>query len=81
MFVSCERCVLSGRGHCDGLVNLQRSPTECDVCLKCDREASTKRRGPGPYKAVEPYKKKRQGQRRIYDLQNLEEILFRVWYI
>jgi hypothetical protein len=25
----------------------------------CDRETSTKRGGPGPYRAVEPYKKKR----------------------
>ena len=25
---------------------------------ECDREASTKRGGPGPYKVVDPYKKK-----------------------
>jgi hypothetical protein len=31
---------------------VQRSPTECGVS-ECDREASTKRGGPGPYKAVE----------------------------
>jgi hypothetical protein len=27
------------------------------VSKVCDREASTERGGPGPYKAVEPYKK------------------------
>jgi hypothetical protein len=34
MSVSCECCVLSGRGLCD-----QRSPTECSMS-ECDREAS-----------------------------------------
>jgi hypothetical protein len=36
---------------------VQRSPTEC-VCVSnvCDHKTSTKRGGPGPYKAVEPYK-------------------------
>jgi hypothetical protein len=33
---------------------VQRSPTECGVS-ECDREASTKRGGPGPYRAVEPW--------------------------
>jgi hypothetical protein len=37
MSVSCECCVLSGRGLCDGLVT---RPEESRVCLKCDREAS-----------------------------------------
>jgi hypothetical protein len=32
--VSCDCCVLSGRGLC-----VQRTPTECGVC-ECDREAS-----------------------------------------
>jgi hypothetical protein len=32
---------------------VQRSPTECCVS-ECDHETSTKRGGPGPYKAVEP---------------------------
>jgi hypothetical protein len=36
---------------------VQRSPTDCGVS-ECDRETSTKRGGPGPYKAVESYKKK-----------------------
>jgi hypothetical protein len=40
MSVSCECCVLSGRGLCDGLVPRQRSPTDCGVSKKCDREAS-----------------------------------------
>jgi hypothetical protein len=34
MSVSCECCVLSGRGHCDGL------PAECGVS-ECDRKTST----------------------------------------
>jgi hypothetical protein len=37
---------------------VQRSPTECGVSQMCDHETSTKRGGPGPYRAVEPYKKK-----------------------
>jgi hypothetical protein len=41
--VSCQCCVLSGRGLCDGLSLVQRSPTECGVS-ECDREASIMRR-------------------------------------
>ena len=43
--VSCECCVLSGRGLCDGLItfHLPRSRTECGVS-ECDREAFIKRR-------------------------------------
>jgi hypothetical protein len=37
---------------------VQRSPTDCGVSKMCDREACTKRGGPGPYRAVEPLKKK-----------------------
>jgi hypothetical protein len=33
---------------------VQRSPTECGVSKVCDRETSTKRGGPGTYRAVEP---------------------------
>jgi hypothetical protein len=40
MSVSCECCVLSGRGLCAGPITLQWSPTECDVS-ECDRETST----------------------------------------
>ena len=40
MSVSCECCVLRGRGLCVGLITVQRSPTECDVS-EYDREAST----------------------------------------
>jgi hypothetical protein len=39
MSVSCERCMFSGRGLCDGL----RSPTECGAS-ECDLEASVMRR-------------------------------------
>jgi hypothetical protein len=35
----------------------QRSLTDCGVSKVCDRETSTKRGGPGLYRAVEPYKK------------------------
>jgi hypothetical protein len=38
---------------------VQRSPTDCGVSNMCDHETSTKRGGPGPYKAVEPYSKKK----------------------
>jgi hypothetical protein len=37
---------------------VQRSPTECSVFKLCDHETSTKRGGPGPYRAVKPWKKK-----------------------
>jgi hypothetical protein len=33
---------------------VQRSPTDCGVSNVCDRQTSTKRGGPGPYRAVEP---------------------------
>jgi hypothetical protein len=33
---------------------VQMSPTDCDVSKVCDHETSTKRGGPGPYRAVEP---------------------------
>ena len=39
MSVSCECCVLSGRGLCVGLTFVQRSPTECGVS-ECDHESS-----------------------------------------
>jgi hypothetical protein len=38
---------------------VQRSPIECGVSKKCDREASKKRGGLGPQGAVEPLKKLR----------------------
>jgi hypothetical protein len=31
MLVSCDCCVLSGRGHCDRLILVQGSPIECGV--------------------------------------------------
>jgi hypothetical protein len=49
MVVSCECCVLSGRGLCDEIIT---RPGECGVS-ECDREASTRRRS-RPTKAVEP---------------------------
>jgi hypothetical protein len=57
--VSCECCVLSGRGLCDELITRpEESYRLWCVSNVCDRETSTKRGGPGPYRAVEPYKKK-----------------------
>jgi hypothetical protein len=55
MSVCCECCVLWGRGLCDGLIT---RPGE-SYRLWCvsnvyDHETSTKRGGPGPYRAVEP---------------------------
>jgi hypothetical protein len=43
MPVSCECCVLSGRGLCVGLITRQRSPTDYGVS-ECDREATVMRR-------------------------------------
>jgi hypothetical protein len=48
MSVSCEWCVLSGKGLC-----VQRSPTECGVS-GCDHESSMMR-GTWPTGAVAPW--------------------------
>ena len=61
MFVSCECCVLSGRGLCVGLILVQRSPTECGVS-ECDRESSTMRR-PWPTRGCCAMVKKKAEQR------------------
>jgi hypothetical protein len=58
IYVSCECCVLSGRGLCDGLITRQRNAIECDVSQR-ELENSTRRR-PWPAGAVEPLKKKLQ---------------------
>jgi hypothetical protein len=59
MSVCCECCMLSGRGVCDGLVTRpEESYRKWCVSNVCDHETSTKRGDPGPYRAVEPYKKK-----------------------
>jgi hypothetical protein len=55
MSVSCECCVMSGRGLCDGLVTRpEESYRLWCVSNVCDHETSTKRGGPGAYRAVEP---------------------------
>jgi hypothetical protein len=55
MSVSCECCVLWGRGLCDELITRpEESYRLWCVSNVCDQEISTKRGGPGPYKAVEP---------------------------
>jgi hypothetical protein len=76
MSVCCECCVLSGRGLCEELV--QRSPTDCGVSDVCDHETSTKRGGPGPYRAVEPYKKKVFDERKIQVHKGLKPHKLRV---
>jgi hypothetical protein len=48
MSVSCRCCVMSGRGLCDGLVPVQRSPTERGVSKVCDREASKNEEAQAP---------------------------------
>ena len=55
MCVSCECCVLSGGGLCDGLITRQRNAIECDVSQR-DLENSTGTR-PRPGGVVEPRKK------------------------
>jgi hypothetical protein len=37
MLVSCTVLVLPGRGLCDGPILIQRSPTDCGVCLSVDQ--------------------------------------------
>jgi hypothetical protein len=47
---------MSGRGLCDELVpRPEKSYRLWCVSNICDHETSTKRGGPGPYRAVEPY--------------------------
>jgi hypothetical protein len=56
MSVSCECCVLSGRALCDGLIpRPEESYRMWCVSNVCDHETSTKREGPDPYRAVEPW--------------------------
>jgi hypothetical protein len=60
MSVCCECCVLSGRGICDELVpRPEESYRVWCVSNVCDHETSMKRGGPGPCRAVEPYKEKK----------------------
>jgi hypothetical protein len=55
MSVCCECCVLSGRGLCDGLIpRPEESYRVWCVSNVCGHKTSTKRGGPGPYRAVEP---------------------------
>jgi len=55
MPVSCDCCMLSGRGLCVGLITVQRSATDCRVS-QCDRVASVMRR-PDPLGVVAPKEK------------------------
>jgi hypothetical protein len=49
MSVSCDCCVMSGRGLCDELVTRPEESYRVWCVKVCDREASTKRGGPGPF--------------------------------
>ena len=40
MFVCCERCVLSGRGLCDGLINRPKETYRLWCVVVCDLETS-----------------------------------------
>jgi hypothetical protein len=52
--------VMSGRGLCDELIpRPEESYRLWCVPTVCGHETSTKRGGQGPYRAVEPYKKKK----------------------
>jgi hypothetical protein len=44
MFVSCECCVLSGRGLCDGLITGPGESYRMWCVVVCDQETSEKRR-------------------------------------
>jgi coenzyme F420-reducing hydrogenase gamma subunit len=48
MSVSCECCVLSGRGLCVGLITRPEESYRVRCVSECDREASTMRR-PWPH--------------------------------
>ena len=52
MSVCCERCVLSGRGLCDGLIIRPEDPTDCGM-YECDLETSILRI-PRPTRVAEP---------------------------
>jgi hypothetical protein len=55
MSVSCDSCVLSGRGLCDGPIT--RLEESYRLCCVCDLIPSTVRR-PRPTRAVETWKEK-----------------------
>jgi hypothetical protein len=57
MSVSCECCVLSGRGLCTGLITRPEDSYRMYVVSECDREASIMR-GPWPTTGFAPWKKK-----------------------
>jgi hypothetical protein len=65
MSVSCECCVLSGRGLCDELVPRKKSPTECGVSKKCVIVKPRKMRRPRPRKGLSSHWKKRGNYRRF----------------
>jgi len=44
MFVCCECCVLSGRGHCDELITRPEESYRLWRVVVCDQETSTTRR-------------------------------------
>jgi hypothetical protein len=58
MSVSCECCVLSGRGLCVGLITRPEESYRLWCVSECDRQASIMRR-PWPTGAVAPLQKKR----------------------
>jgi hypothetical protein len=66
MSLSFECCVLSGRVLCDELVpRPEESYRLWWVSNVCDHETSTKRGGPGPYKAVELLKREKKAIKQI----------------
>jgi hypothetical protein len=56
MSVSCECCVLSGRGLCDRPIPRPEESTDCGVSL-CLIQKPQERRGPGTRWAVAPERK------------------------
>ena len=64
MSVSFECCLLSLRAHCDGATTRpEESYRVWRVSAECDREASTI--GPWPTRAVEPWEKNVDYDRRV----------------
>jgi hypothetical protein len=52
MLVCCERCVLSGRGLCDGLITRQEESYRLSRVVVCDQETSQNEEAKARYRTV-----------------------------
>jgi len=65
MFVSCECCVLSGRGLCDELITRSEESYRLRCVVVCDLETSKMRR-PWPALGSSANKKKKSNDSKMY---------------